>query len=794
MFRAGWGAGRGDYASHMSSAASGASPQIDREGLFADRTLVGTVFCRSYARRVDEWLEQLFTDSLGGRSGISLVAIGGYGSGTLSPQSDLDVMLLHDGWKEDDLEEAAQALWFPVWDAKIALGHSVRTVAQSIELAATDLETATSLLSLRHLAGDANLSNELAEQSVRQWRKNQRKWLPQIVDDARDRERANGEVAYLLEPDLKASSGGLRDINAVEWIEAAGISLLDQERRDLRAAKDVLLAARVELHRCTSRKGDVLLLEEQDAVADALGIGDADVMMSHIAASARTITWIADDVFLRVHNSLRRLRFRAGKPRKVATGVNITDGAVSIAPGSQVAADEALLLRLAVAAAEHEARLDRDSLDLLVDQGPDITTPWSSELRELFVRLLRTGTQAIPVVEALDHVGLFTRLLPEWEPNRSKVQRNQYHRFTVDRHLLEASSVASELTDTVDRPDLLVVGALLHDIGKGYPGDHTDVGVELINTIATYMGFAPEDVDTLKRLCEHHLLLPDVATRRDIEDPGTIAVVAESVRTTSFLHLLAALTEADSIATGPSAWTRNKAHLTGELTRSTARWLESDGEADVDRTFPTPEQLDLMRSTDHVVQGSGDTLQIVTSDRPGLFARVAGAVALSNLSIVGAQIHAEGRKALEVYTVVDADDEENPIDWDQATALVEEVLATNDDLTPRFEARERSILRRAVQAPVPIETIRVDFDNEVAAESTVIEVAGPDRLGLLYEVSSTIAAAGLDTQQARVQTVGGDVVDSFYVQTLAGAKLIDLDAQTALRQALLAVLQPDADA
>lgn len=775
----------------MSSAGNGSSPQINREELFGDRSLVGTVFCRAYSRRADEWLQQLFHEGLGSASGISLVATGGYGRGALSPQSDLDVMLLHDGWDEADLESAAQSLWFPVWDAKIALGHSVRTIAQTVELASSDFETATSLLSLRHLAGDRALTDALVEQSSRAWKKNRRKWLPQIVDDARARERSNGEVAFLLEPDLKASSGGLRDINAVQWIEASGIALLDQERRDLRAANDVLLAARVELHRGTARKGDVLLLEEQDSVAEALGIEDADVMMSQVAASARTITWIADDVFLRVRNDLRRFRLRSGKPRKVADHVVMLDGTVAIAPGAPVGNDQALVLRLAVAAAENEARLDRDSLDALVDLGPTPRTPWTAEIRELFVRLLLTGHRAIPVVEALDHVGLFVRLLPEWEPNRSKVQRNQYHRFTVDRHLLEASSIASELTDTVDRPDLLVVGALLHDIGKGYPGDHTEVGIELIDTIATNMGFDADDVDTLKRLCEHHLLLPDVATRRDIEDPGTISVVAEQVRTASFLHLLAALTESDSIATGPSAWSRNKAHLTAELTRSTERWLESDGEAEVESTFPGTEHLALMESTDHAVLGHGHTLQVVTQDRPGLFARVAGALALNNLNIVGAQIHADDHtKALEVVQVVDADDDDAKIDWPPVIELIEEILASDEDLTPRFEARERSILRRVVQAPQRIETVRVDFDNEVSAESTVVEVAGPDRLGLLYEVSSTIVAAGLDTQQARVQTVGGDVVDSFYVQTLDGEKLTDPATQESLRQSLLAVLTP----
>ncbi|MEM7095787.1 MAG: [protein-PII] uridylyltransferase [Actinomycetota bacterium] len=771
----------------------GSTPKIDRDELFADRSLVGTVFCRAYARRVDEWLQALFDQHLGGRPGISLVALGGYGRGELSPQSDLDVMLLHDGWAQDELEDAAQSLWFPIWDAHITLGHAVRTVSESIALAKDDLDTATSLLSLRHLAGDEELSDDLAEQSVRLWRNSRRKWLPRIIDDAAERAAGNGEVAFLLEPDLKVSSGGLRDGNAVEWIEAADIPVLDQERRDLRRAHEVLLAARVELHRSTNRKGDRLFLEEQDGVAEALGIADADVMMSEIAASARTITWIADDVFHRARRRLKRIRFRAERPRDLDEGVASIDGTICFTQTAPVGNDAALMLRLAVAAAEQDERIDRDSLDSLVELGPTIRTPWRPEIRDLFVRLLLTGNSAIPVIETLDHVGLFTRLLPEWEPNRSKVQRNQYHRFTVDRHLLEAAAIASDLVEQVDRPDLLVVGALLHDIGKGYPGDHTEVGVELIDTIATYMGFDPDDIDTLKRLCEHHLLLPDVATRRDLEDPGTIASVAEQVRTTSFLHLLAALTEADSIATGPSAWSRNKAHLLAELTRYTDQWLATDGGAKVESSFPDATQRELFAASDHVVQGEGDTLTVVTQDRPGTFAQVAGAIALNDLNIVGAQTHVEDGKVLEVVQVVHAEGEDHEIEWERVRSEVDDAVTSREDLGPHFEMRSKSRLRRVVRAPNPIEPIRVDFDNEVSSSSTIIEVAGPDRLGLLYELSASLADAGLDQQQTRVQTVGGDVVDSFYVRTLDGAKVTDPQVQASIRETLLAILERQTD-
>jgi len=767
--------------------------QIDRDELFADRSLVGTVFCRAYARRVDEWLESLFEATVGKRPGVSLVALGGYGRSELCPQSDLDVMLLHEAMSESQLSATAEALWYPVYDAHIALGHSVRTISQSLELARTDLETATSLLSLRHIAGDAELSDDLTDQATRQWRKNRRKWLPEILHGAHERETREGELAFLLEPDIKTSSGGLRDVHAVGWIEAAGISILDQERRDLRAANNTLLAARVELHRATMRKGDRLFLDEQDGVADALGIGDADVMMSEIAAAARTVNWIAGNVFHRAERKTRRLRFRADRPKSIANDIVSIDGTIGITATAQVGNDPALVLRLAVAAAEKQAWIDRDSLDKLVEFGPEIPMPWQPEVRELFVRLLLTGDDAIPVIETLDHVGLFTRLLPEWEPNRSKVQRNQYHRFTVDRHLLEAASIASDYVDRVERPDLLVIGALLHDIGKGYPGDHTDVGVVLIDTIATNMGFDADDVDTLKRLCEHHLLLPDAATRRDIQDPDTIAAVAEQVRTPEFLHLLAALTEADSIATGPSAWSKWKAQLMGELAYLTEEWLRTGGEAPIESTFPNADQQALFEAHDHLVTGAGDTLTVITKDRPGVFARVAGAVSLKLLTIRGAQTHVEAGKVLEVLTIAHPDDveggDDHPIDWARLLPSVEEILATTDDLRPRFRERANSQLRRTVVAPNPIEEIRVDFHNDATEASTIIEVAGPDRIGLLYELSRALVDAGLDQQQTRIQTVGDDVVDSFYVQTLDGEKLTDADAQAGVRETLLEILR-----
>lgn len=766
---------------------------IDRAQLLADRSLFGSNFCQAYAKRVDIWLKALFAQVLGDQAGISLVAVGGYGRAHLSPQSDLDVMLLHDDWNESDLAEAAQGLWMPVWDAHISLGHSVRTIDQMLELAADDLDTATSLLSLRHIAGDTKLSSRAARLGLQHWRDHKTKWVPQLIADAREREVRNGEVAYLLEPDIKNSSGGLRDVSAIGWIEAAGIPVLDQEKTVLNAANDILLAVRVELHRSLGRKGEKLLLEEQDEVAEALGAPDADFMMSRLSSGARAVAWTVDNVLHRAERRLAPNRMGADRVIVIDRGVQVSGGLVRLTADAEVSEDPALMLRLALAAAERNAPIERNSLDRLVEDGPDIPNPWPDPVRELFVKLLRTGASAIPVVEALDHTRLFTRLLPEWEPTRSKVQRNQYHRFTVDRHLLEAAAVANDLADTVERPDLLVVGALLHDIGKGYEGDHTEVGVELIDTIARDMGFAVDDVRTLKRLCYHHLLLADIATRRDLEDPGTIESVAVQVRTPEFLYLLAALTEADSIATGPAAWSRWKARLVGELVHQVEEWLATGRLADRETSFPDQEQMGMIATHDQLVRGEGDTLVVIARDRPGLLSRVVGALALNALSIREARTHTSDGKALEVVRVVHATGEDTPIDWSKVVETVESVMSSDEDLAPRIEERSRTRLKRDVRDPSPVVDVRVDFDNDISATSTVLEVAGPDRLGLLYELSNLLAGAGLDLQQTHVQTISGDVVDAFYVHTVDGEKVTDLAVQRELRTALLRVLNRDPD-
>jgi len=753
-------------------------PSLGRQRIIADRSLVGAVFCRAYSRRVDEWLADVYADAGGPQRGVSLVAVGGYGRSELSPESDLDLLLLYE--RGIDVSEMAGRLWYPIWNEGLKLGHAVRTVTETLQLAGDDLDTATALLSARHVAGDRALAERLAISAREQWSRRARKWLARLVDDARWREFEHGAVAFRLQPDLKESTGGVRDVQALRFVALARPEFVDPENSMVRKAYETLLAARVELHRATGNPRNLLTLEVQSDVAAALGHASVEDFMTEVAAAGRTVGWVADEVWIRVENwaAPRGLRRRtAAKTLEEGVLFHEDRNEVRLAPELQLDDDPLRALRVAAAAARRGARIERESLLRLGRDMPPLGDPWPAGARELFVELLACGRHAIPIIEALDQAGGVVKILPEWETCRSRLQRNDYHRFTVDRHLCETAAQAADMLAggevDVRRPDLLLVAALLHDIGKGYPGDHTEVGMEIMDAIARRMGFEPDDVATLVRLVELHLLLPDVAIRRDIDELGTVQRVAAQVRTVEMLRLLAALTEADAISTGPSVWTRWKADLVRGLVRRTENHLRGgapDGRSD---GFPTPAVTEAMWAGTELLEVSERQLLVVVPSAPTVLGAVAGAISLNGLNVLSAAVHTVGgMTALSVFV---EPPEGVGLDWlpvlDDVGAALAGELVPAERLARWADAAARGGDPRA---PEPVTDSYVKFDNEISSV-TVIEVAAPDSLGLLYWITEALVGSGLHIEQARVQTLGDHVVDSFYVHDGAGGKITDAD-------------------
>ena len=739
----------------------------------ADGERRGRAFCRSLSDVTDEWIVELFDAAVAGHdtgsARFALVAVGGYGRGELAPASDVDLLLVHDAKPKNlasIVEPVASAIWYPLWDAGVRLGHAVRRLRELVALVRDDLDSATSMLTARALAGDEELANEAIEAAHQAWSKRSDRFLHELLEGTRARQRSAGEVAYQLEPDLKDGHGGLRDVQALWWATASGLDLCAEDQVVLDRCYDALLRARVSLHLATGRPGDVLRLEDQDAVATEGGWSDADDLMASVARAGRSIAWVCDENWGRlVAEGADR------EDRRVAPGIVLRAGEIELADGTDPAADPTLALRAAVAAARHRCRIARSTLDRLHDDVGPWPREWPLGATDELVALLLEGHDAIPVLESLDQRDLLARFLPEWATVRSKPQRNAYHRFTVDRHLWEAAANAAELVDQVGRPDLLVLGALFHDLGKGYPGDHTEIGIELVERIAPRMGLTSRETAILVAMVEHHLLLPDIAVRRDLSDAATIQQVADAVGTVEVLDLLHALTVADSKATGPSAWGDWKEGLVDELVERVRHVLGGGDVAEATwRLFPDAVTLEKMAAGAVDVSIEPGLVTVVNPDAAGTFSQVAGVLSLHGLDVISARAHSDEQGMAAAQFRVDSD----AVDRAAFCADLHKALARQLAIEARLAERAQTYRRRRrrTQARLP-DAPTVTFDDGASSNATVVEVHGPTSIGILYRITRALAELGLDIRHASVQTIGMEVVDTFYVRTNSGALVSD---------------------
>jgi len=769
----------------------------------------------------DRWLAGLFSTAADGLTGVALVAVGGYGRGELSPRSDLDLLLLHEGGPGGPaVAQLAEQIWYPVWDNGIALDHSVRDLGTARKVAAADLKVQLGLLDARHLTGDPELTTALRSNVLADWRSAAGSRLPELHEMCRERAERHGELSFLLEPDLKEARGGLRDLTALDAVAASWVA--DAPRAGLDAAGARLRDVRDTLHLATGRATDRLSLQDQDQVAAELGVLDADILLRQVYEAARTVAYASDVTWREVD---RVLRSRSGKLRRstrfgfgsagrsapargaalrspLAEGVVEQDGEAVLAATAKPSADPVLPLRAAAAAAQAGLPLAPSTARRLAAESRPMPVPWPDEAREQLVTLLGAGSSAIPVWEALEAEGLVAKLLPDWERVRCRPQRNAVHRWTVDRHLVETAVRAAALTRRVARPDLLLVAALLHDIGKGWPGDHSEAGEVITRDVAARLGFPKSDVDTLALLVRNHLLLVETATRRDLDDPATVAAITSVVGSTGVLELLHALTEADALATGPAAWSSWRATLVGDLTLRAAVALDAealDAEALEDEARQPPgaqgaaeasaeeERLaveaartdgpvlslraESEQASDPLSEPMGVTLTLALPERPAVLPTVAGVLALHRLAVRSAAIREldpiGAGPVLALTWQVAAEYGELP-EAARLRADIRRALDGGLDVTRRLAERDASApRRRGSTAPPP----RVTVAAGGSASATVLEVRAHDAPGLLHRIGRALESTGVRVRTARISTLGADAVDAFYVTGPDGGPL-----------------------
>lgn len=720
------------------------------------------------AEAADRLCARAYDACAGPGHGAALVAVGGYGRGELAPYSDLDVVLVHDD--DGQLGEVAERLWYPLWDSGAALDHSVRSFGETVAAADADIRVALGLLDVRHLAGDQSLTLRLRTTMLAHWRRHARERLPRLRQSLEGRHALMGELAHASIPDLKEAAGGLRDATVLRALMATW--LVDVPHTELERCRTNLLDVRDHVHELAGRQGDRIAPELWPELAGRLGLADERAAQRYVRQQGRMLTHVSRLAWRRAEHVLARPSPAA--PRRPALtplgpGVALAGGEAVLDRSARPAEDPLLFLRAAALAAEHDVVLAPATVARLAAEGAALPVPWPAEARRLFVRLLASGPGLLAVWETLDETGAVDTILPEWERIRLLPHASAIHRFTVDRHVVETCIEASRLIRTVARPDVLLVAALLHDIGKGGLVEHSVAGAGMAREIATRMGFDATAVALIETLVRWHLLLPTTATTRDPHDPATVATVTSRVDDPEALALLSALTEADARATSPQAWSAWRASLVGDLAgraRAALAGGRSLEPAATDEVHEVTIPADVRRGAVSIevdAVSDGARVRVIAADRVGLLADIAATFAVQRVAVRAARAWAQDGCGISVWEVAD----------EYLDAAV---------LRDRFDAisagRIDPSARLRIAGPSPLAPAVV-VKPEASAQATVLEVRAADRPGVLHLVCAALARLGVTVRSAHVDTLGPQAVDVFYLQEAAAGALSDQRAAEA---------------
>ena len=849
---------------------------------------------QAYAAFMDGFLVTLFRLALDDarREGapptpIVLVALGGYGRGELHPLSDLDLLLLHDlreGEMQPFVQRVTQGLLYTLWDLGLQVGHAVRSLPDCVAMARTDFTSRTSMQQARYLVGDRRLFNRFRKVlSENVYRKDFAQFLETALAERDQRYRKFGGSPYMGEPNVKESAGGLRDIHTAMWLASTKFGtrtllelkdkrlITEREQRLADAALTFLWRVRNELHFISGHKNDVLGREIQPQIAKNFGyVGDdmslaVEKFMRDYYLHARVIHRVSKRLIARCRETLSRSRpvQRRLRQEALADGLYVLDGQLHLVDpdGRAFREDPTRLMkvfwhshRLGLELGVDVERAVEDALDL-VDEG----FQRSPEVRDLFLAICRNWGRTAQTLGEMHELGLLGRYLPEWGALTCLVQYDVYHRFTADQHSLLAvenlealapgmsaeSEGITEVLNELARPDLLMLGMLLHDIGKGKGHGHVAKGIPLIKDLSARIGLPQEDADAVILLVAHHLTLSHMAQRRDIDDPKTVASLAEVVITPERLRMLYLLTFADMRAVGPGVMTGWMARILWELfvrtmSRLTGGKLErpsrekiaervADEIGEVSRAERGAERGGArggvvahlaMMSDRYLVTTSAQRiaahlrlverleedvvatelfhhpdldsseLVVVTKDVPGLFALIAGTLAAEGINILSAQIHtrADGI-AIDTFQVNDPFGEAVTEDarWRRTLGALRRVLVGEQTVEDLLAARRSGRPAPTTVAGPP----KITVDNQISDSHTVVEVKCPDRVGLLYLITRTFQTLGLDIGSARIATEIEQAYDTFYVTDHQGRRLEDAAQMDRLRDALEdALLKP----
>lgn len=807
------------------------------------------------------------------RDMLTLVAIGGYGRGELNPYSDIDLMFLHNGKHAQRVEGIAQKLLYFLWDMRLDVGYSVRTLTDCVEMAASDTTVRTALLDARFLIGNRVLFQEFQKVMLTQIiTKGSDAFIKDKLEELKKRREKFGSTVYILEPNVKEGEGALRDLHSALWVAKIKYKVSDlreliikgiiseEELTTFNVALSYLWRIRNELHYLAGRKNDQITFESQIRLAAFLGYADkgkvlaVEEFMRDYYLHATRVEHLASQLISRCvwreEGALKILGYFIRRP--VGEGFYVLKGELIIPDETVIDKDPTRLMKIFEYAQKHNVTINikvkaliRRSLDLVNDKFRR-----NREANASFFNILRNEKGVGEILQLMHHLEFLNRFIPEFERIFCKVQHDIYHIYTVDIHSLfavdeiakllrgehrETLPLLTQLAREVDKRELLMLAVLLHDVGKGGGGGHADRGADLVPTIARRMGLSKEDSERLDFLIRNHLLFAHIAQRRDLHDEKMIIQFARQMGKSEHLKMLYLLTYADIRSVGPDVWTEWKALLLQELYEKAYKVLERGDfklEASSERVkkvkrrviellheeYPAPhvkEELKalttrhilsnppeviaehmriLLRLGDntmitrigHEMVGGYSNFTICTLDVPGLFSMITGVMAANGFNILGAQIHTSmNGKALDILQVNSPQgfvitDESR---WKRLEEDMRRVLEGQVQVRALVEKRQRPTLLS--EKPKPRHPSRLEIDNEVSADYSVIDIYTDDKVGLLYRITSTLTELGLYIGVSKISTKVDQVADVFYVKDIFGHKVTAPEKLTEIKNRLM---------
>lgn len=813
----------------------------------------------------------------------ALVAQGGYGRGELCPQSDIDLLFLHVYKVTPYIESVAEKILYTLWDAGFEVGHAIRSIAESMRLAAKDVKVRTSLLDMRHLCGDAELYREL-EKAVDEHLlgRGRRRFVREKLRETQLRHERYGGSVYLLEPDIKEGQGGLRDIHTALWIarvrhrvrtldELPGLGVIQpKDLAELRRAEDFLLRVRNELHFVLEKHQDQLTFEEQEKVARALGFAGegtlkgVEVFMRSYYLHAAQVSRVTSLIIDRLLRSLGAANGKDGSAgRQAREGVRISRGTLWISEPAMLSSNPENLISIFAEVQKHRAELGQETRELIREHLGLIDEKFrrSATANLPFFEILKWKSRVYEALSEMHRCGVLGAFIPEFGRLLCMVLHDLYHIYTVDQHSLhlirelerlksgefkDSLPRLTQLAREFEKIEILYLGLLFHDIGKGYGGGHSEIGSQMVKNIARRMRLNVDDAAMVEFLVRYHLLMSHTALRRDLEEEKTSVDFARVMGSISNLKMLYLLTYADVRSVGPGVWSNWKASLLEELYLKTLGVLEESEKGESRRedrrskvrriqgrvrrrlsrkydrdsvghfldsmpqryflTTPEdemPSHFELMRqfsgqthlaTLNHFPEREYTEVVICAQDRPGLFARITGVFAAMGLDILSAKINTrEDGLILDVFRISHAGQPEVVMDaekWSRVQSLLERVLSGAVDVARLMEESGRSTMFQKQGPKVP--TV-IQIDNEAADDFTVIEVYTQDRIGVLFTITYVLHQLRLSIHLAKISTNVDQVADVFYVTDEGGGKILDPARLETIRQTLYHRLVPEND-